>query len=264
MMPPASATGLRADSHAGRARDRPLTRRKRPRWRAPSNDFRLCYGHAFNALFCAHTLARRFMYHGERFNSLTHLAGLVLAVAGAAVLITRAALAGDAWQVVSFSIFASTMVLLYGASTVYHSVRGSLKNFFVKCDHCAIYLLIAGTYTPFTLVTLRGPWGWALFGTVWGLAAIGIVKELWLGRDRVPSVPLYVAMGWLGVIAAVPLVHNLPGAALAWLVAGGLFYTVGIVFYANDTRWRHAHGVWHLFVLAGTACHYLTILFFVE
>jgi hemolysin III len=204
------------------------------------------------------------MYYGERFNSITHLTGLLLALAGAAVLITQAALAGDVWQIVSFSVFAGTMVLLYAASTLYHSARGVAKQVLVKCDHCAIYLLIAGTYTPFTLVTLRGPWGWALFGTVWGLALIGIVKELWLGRDSVPSVPLYVAMGWLGVVAAVPLVQSLPSEALAWLVAGGLFYTVGIVFYANDERWRHAHGVWHLFVLAGTVSHYITVLYFVE
>lgn len=203
------------------------------------------------------------MYHGERFNSFTHLAGLVLAAAGAAVLITRAALTGDAWQVVSVSVFAATMILLYGASTAYHSVRGAAKRVLVKCDHCAIYLLIAGTYTPFTLVTLRGPWGWALFGTVWGLAIIGIVKELAVGRDRVPSVPLYVAMGWLAVIAAVPLVEQLPAEGLFWLVAGGLLYTAGIIFYANDERWRHAHGVWHLFVLGGTACHYYTVLKFV-
>lgn len=203
------------------------------------------------------------MYPGERFNSTTHLTGLLLAVAGSAVLIVQAARLGDAWQIVSASIFAATMMLLYGASTAYHSVRGAAKRVLVKFDHCAIYLLIAGTYTPFTLVTLRGAWGWALFGTVWGLAVVGILKELILGRDRIPSVPLYIAMGWLAVIAAVPLFQQLPGWGLAWLVAGGLLYTTGIVFYANDERWRHAHGVWHLFVLGGTACHYFTVLYFV-
>ncbi len=203
------------------------------------------------------------MYPGERFNSTTHLAGLLLAIAGSAVLIVQAARLGDAWQIVSASIFAATMMLLYGASSAYHSVRGAAKRVLVKFDHCAIYLLIAGTYTPFTLVTLRGAWGWALFGTVWGLAVVGILKELILGRDRIPSVPLYIAMGWLAVIAAVPLFQQLPGWGLAWLVAGGLLYTAGIVFYANDERWRHAHGVWHLFVLGGTACHYFTVLYFV-
>lgn len=203
------------------------------------------------------------MYHGERFNGYSHLAGLLLAVGGSAWLIVQAALRGDAWQVVSFSIFAASMVLLYGASTLYHSVRGAAKKVLVKFDHCAIYVLIAGTYTPFTLVTLRGPWGWALFGTVWGLAVIGIVKELWIGRERVPSVPLYVAMGWMAVVAVVPLVRELPNAGLAWLVAGGLLYTIGIVFYANDERWKHAHGVWHLFVLGGTASHYCAVLLYV-
>ena len=203
------------------------------------------------------------MYPGERFNSTTHLAGLLLAIAGSAVLIVQAARLGDAWQIVSGSIFAATMMILYGASSAYHSVRGAAKRVLVKFDHCAIYLLIAGTYTPFTLVTLRGAWGWALFGTVWGLAVVGILKELILGRDRIPSVPLYIAMGWLAVIAAVPLFHQLPAWGLVWLVAGGLLYTAGIVFYANDERWRHAHGVWHLFVLGGTACHYFTVLYFV-
>jgi hemolysin III len=203
------------------------------------------------------------MYHGERFNSFTHLTGLVLAVAGAALLITRSSLQGDAWKIVGSSIFSASMVLLYGASSLYHSVRGEAKKVLVKLDHCAIYLLIAGTYTPFSLVTLRGPWGWSLFGVVWGLAVLGIIKELCFGRDRFPSVPLYLAMGWLAVVAAVPLVRELPGAGLVWLVAGGVSYTAGILFYANDERWRHAHGIWHLFVLAGTACHYMAVLLYV-
>jgi hemolysin III len=204
------------------------------------------------------------MYHGERFNSFTHLFGLLLAVAGSALLITQSSIHGDAWKIVGSSIFSASMVLLYGASALYHSVRGKAKRVLVKLDHCAIYLLIAGTYTPFALVTLRGPWGWALFGVVWGLAVLGIVKELCLGRDRIPSVALYLAMGWLAVVAAVPLVRELSGAGLAWLIAGGLFYTAGILFYANDERWRHAHGIWHLFVLAGTACHYMAVLLHVS
>lgn len=203
------------------------------------------------------------MYHGERFNSFTHLTGLVLAVAGAALLITKSSLHGDAWKIVGSSIFSASMVLLYGASSLYHSVRGKAKKVLVKLDHCAIYLLIAGTYTPFALVTLRGPWGWSLFGVVWGLAVLGIIKELCFGRDRFPSVPLYLAMGWLAVVAAVPLVRELPGAGLVWLIAGGVLYTAGILFYANDERWRHAHGIWHLFVLGGTACHYMAVLLYV-
>jgi hemolysin III len=204
------------------------------------------------------------MYHGERFNSFTHLTGLVLAIAGATLLITQSSLHGDVWKIVGSSIFSTSMVLLYAASSLYHSVRGKAKRVLVKLDHCAIYLLIAGTYTPFALVTLRGPWGWTLFGVVWGLAVLGIVKELCFGRDRFPSVPLYLAMGWLAVVAAVPLVRELPGAGLFWLIAGGLLYTSGILFYANDERWRHAHGIWHLFVLGGTACHYVAVLRYVS
>ncbi len=203
------------------------------------------------------------MYHGERLNSMTHLAGAAFALAGAAVLITSAALVGDAWKIVSYSVFAATLVTLYAASTLYHSTRGRLKEICAKCDHCAIYLLIAGTYTPFTLVTLRGAWGWSLFGAVWGLAVIGILKELVFGREKLPSVPLYVGMGWLGLIAAVPLVESLSGQGLFWLLTGGLLYTVGVLFYANDHRWRHAHGIWHLFVLGGSASHYFTVLYFV-
>ncbi|RZI82764.1 MAG: hemolysin III family protein [Rubrivivax sp.] len=204
------------------------------------------------------------MYHGERFNSVTHLVGLALAVAGSAILVAQALEAGDALKIISFSVFGLSMIVLYGASTLYHSIRGANKERWAKVDHCAIYLLIAGTYTPFTLVTLQGTTlGWALFGFVWALAAIGICKELWWGRDTVPSVPLYVLMGWCGVAAAVPLMNGLQSDGWHWLVAGGLLYTVGIVFYAIDKRMRHAHGIWHLFVLGGTASHYFTVLKFV-
>lgn len=203
------------------------------------------------------------MYHGERFNSVTHLMGLTLAVVGSAVLVAQALNTGDALKIVSFSIFGLSMIVLYGASTLYHSVRGASKARWAKVDHCAIYLLIAGTYTPFTLVTLHGTLGWSLFAFVWTLALVGIGKELWWGRDTVPSVPLYVLMGWCGVAAAVPLMNGLQGDGWRWLVAGGLLYTVGIIFYAIDTRMRHAHGIWHLFVLGGTASHYFTVLKFV-
>ena len=203
------------------------------------------------------------MYKGERFNSCTHLAGLMLAMAGSVALVMQAATAGDAWKLASFSVFGATMVLLYGASTLYHSIRGPLKGICAKADHCAIYLLIAGTYTPFTLVTLRGTVGWYLFAMVWALALVGIAKELWFGRESAPSVLLYVLMGWIGVVAAVPLVQQLATDGLLWLVAGGVLYSVGIVFYAKSERWRHAHGVWHLFVLAGTTSHYYAVYSFV-
>jgi hemolysin III len=156
------------------------------------------------------------------------------------------------------------LIVLYTISTLYHSVQGPAKNVLRKLDHCAIYLLIAGTYTPFTLVSLRGPWGWSLFGVVWGLALLGIAQEIWLARGvRIMSVVLYVAMGWLGLVALSPLLDVLRPAGFAMLAAGGLLYTVGIVFYALDEKWRHAHGIWHLFVMAGSAAHYATVVLFV-
>jgi hemolysin III len=204
------------------------------------------------------------MYPGERFNSVTHLAGALLAVAGTVVLIVLAALQGDPWKVVSVSIYGATLVLLYSFSTLYHSLRGRAKNILRKLDHNSIYLLIAGSYTPFCLVTLRGPWGWSLFGVVWGLAVIGILQELRSkSAARVLSLGIYVVMGWVALVALAELLHVLGPAGLAWLVAGGLFYTTGIVFYLGEKRFTHAHGIWHLFVIAGSACHYVAILFYV-
>ena len=204
------------------------------------------------------------MYHGEKFNALTHLVGAVLALAGSVVLIVEAALRGDPWKVVSVSIYAVTLVLLYSFSTLYHSLRGHAKNVLRELDHHSIYLLIAGTYTPFCLVTLRGPWGWSLLGVVWGLAVIGSVQELRPKSEaRILSVVIYVLMGWVALVAVVPLLQALGAAGFAWVAAGGLFYTIGIVFYALDTRLAHAHGVWHLFVIAGSVTHYVAILHYV-
>lgn len=202
------------------------------------------------------------MYPGERFNSFTHLAGAMLAVAGSAALVAQAIPTRNTWKIVGVSVFGVTMVMLYAASTLYHSLRGPAKQFWAKMDHCAIYLLIAGTYTPFALIGLQGRWRWALLSAIWALALVGIAKELWLGREKVPSVPLYLLMGWLGITAVVPLAHSLSTEGLMWLLAGGLFYTVGVIFYAMDGRWRHSHGVWHLFVLGGTASHYVTVMRF--
>ena len=204
------------------------------------------------------------MAHGERMNSLTHLLGLALALVGSAVLIAQAARRGGTLQIISFSVFSLSMIVLYAASTLYHSLQGASKKHWAKADHCAIYLLIAGTYTPFTLVTLHGPLGWALFGLIWSLAASGICKELWWGRDSGPSVPLYVLMGWCGVAAAVPLVNGLHGHGWMWLLGGCLLYSIGIVFYSLGGRMPHAHGIWHLFVLGGTASHFVTVLRFVS
>ena len=204
------------------------------------------------------------MYPGERFNSITHLVGTALALAGLVVLVVVAARQGDPWKIVSFSLYGATLFLLYGASTLYHSLRGRAKTIFRRLDHLAIYLLIAGTYTPFMLVTLRGGWGWSLFGVVWGLAILGMALEfLPRRRARVLSVVIYFLMGWLVLVALGPLWRALPLMGLVWLVAGGLFYTVGAVFYGLDEKLRHAHGVWHLFVLAGSASHYFAILYYV-
>jgi len=205
------------------------------------------------------------VYYGERLNSVTHLLGAVAAAAGLAVLVVMAARQGDAWKLVSFSIYGATLFLLYLFSTLYHSTRGRAKPILAKLDHAAIYLLIAGSYTPFTLVTLRGAWGWTLFGLIWGLAMLGIVVDSLHGNNtrRILPIIIYIVMGWLVLIAFQPLTAALPYAAVLWLVAGGLFYTLGIVFYALDKKLRHAHGIWHLFVLAGSISHYLAILLYV-
>src|SRR5699024_4703961 len=201
------------------------------------------------------------MHYGERFNSISHLVGSALALIGTVFLIVAGAQAVDPWKIVSFSIYGATLFFLYLASTLYHSFRGRAKEIWCKFDHCTIYLLIAGSYTPLALVSLRGAWGWSLFGVVWGLALFGIIQEIWLARGRrILSLILYVLMGWLAVIAILPLMGTLGRAGFLWLLAGGLAYTIGIIFYVNDTRWRHMHGIWHLFVLAGSACHYVTML----
>jgi hemolysin III len=204
------------------------------------------------------------MYRGERFNGYSHLAGAILAAAGAATLITVAAKSGDATRIVSFSVYGATLFLLYFVSTMYHSIRGRAKDVFRKLDHVAIYLLIAGTYTPFALVTLGGAWGWTIFGAIWGLAVVGIVQELCLARGaRILSLVIYVLMGWLAVVALVPLFRALSWSGMSWLVGGGLIYTAGIVFYLYDERFRHWHGIWHLFVMGGSAVHFTAIVLFV-
>ena len=204
------------------------------------------------------------MYRGERFNGITHLSGALLALAGAVALVVLGSLKADPWRIVSFSIYGATLVFLYLSSTLYHSTRGRAKEVFRKFDHSAIYLLIAGTYTPFALVTLNGPWGWSLFGVVWGLAILGIVQELWFAKGaRILSLAIYLLMGWVALVAVVPLIQALSWSGFAWLAAGGIIYTAGIVFYVFDERFRHFHGIWHLFVLAGSAVHYTAIVLYV-
>jgi hemolysin III len=206
------------------------------------------------------------MYRGERINSITHLIGTGLALAGFVILVVSASRQGDPWMIVSFSIYGATLTLLYLFSTLYHSINGGAKKILQKIDHSAIYLLIAGSYTPFTLVTLRGTIGWSLFGIVWGLAIIGIIQDLFHKQDskRILSVVIYLLMGWIVVIAIRPLMHALPYAGMVWLVAGGAFYTIGVLFFALDKRILCGHEIFHFFVLAGSICHYLAILFYVS
>jgi len=199
------------------------------------------------------------MYHGEKLNAWTHLVGAVLSVLGALWLLLLASASGDIWKIVSVAVYGVTLVVLYSASTLYHSVRGPVKRRLQKLDHLSIYLLIAGSYTPFCLVTLRGPWGWSLFGTVWGLALIGMLQEIKPRSEaRVFSLVIYAVMGWIVLVAVKPLLAALGPAGFAWLAGGGVLYTVGIYFFANDHRF-HWHGIWHLFVMAGSLLHFVAI-----
>jgi len=202
------------------------------------------------------------MYPGERFNAITHVVGTALAVAGTAALIV---VSSGARRITALAIYGGMMIAAYLSSTLYHSIRNTkAKKVFHVFDHCAIYLLIAGTYTPFTLITLRGAWGWWLFGIIWALAAAGIAKDVFLhGRMRALSVVLYVLMGWMIVIAFGPLRAALPSAGVAWLIAGGIVYTIGIAFFAMSKRVAYSHGVWHLFVIAGSICHYVAVMRYV-
>ncbi len=203
--------------------------------------------------------ADRVQTPGEEIaNAVTHGLAWLLAIAALPLLVWQAQRQGDAADVVAAGVFGATLVLLYGTSTLYHALpAGAAKRWFCRFDHAAIYLLIAGSYTPFTLGVLHGPWGWTLFGVVWGAAALGVTIKL-LNRLRHPwlSTGLYVAMGWVAVVAAGPLVERMPLAGLAWLVAGGLCYTLGAAVFMLDNRVRYAHAVWHVFVLAGSVCHF--------
>lgn len=204
------------------------------------------------------------MYRGERLNSFTHLTGTALAIAGSAILIGHATEQGDPWKIIAFSVFGAGLVLLYAASTLYHSFRGRAKRVLRKIDHAAIYLLIAATYAPFMLVSLRGSFGWSMFAVIWMMTLYGIYRTWRRNDGRDPSPVPYLIMGWIGVIAFVPLIDKLGMEGLGWLAAGGALYTAGIVFYLNDRRWRHAHGIWHLFVMGGSASHFVTVLYFVN
>ena len=204
------------------------------------------------------------MYHGEKLNAWTHLVGALLATAGSIWLLVMASLDGSPQKIVSVAIYGVTLVLLYSVSTVYHSVRGRSKVIMQKFDHLSIYLLIAGSYTPFCLVTLHGPWGWSLFGIVWGMAVIGMLQEIKPRSEaRILSIVIYAVMGWIVLVAVKPLLAALGATGFAWLATGGVLYTVGIIFFALDHRLRHAHGIWHLFVIAGSLLHFVAIMFYV-
>ncbi|MEE4082250.1 PAQR family membrane homeostasis protein TrhA [Pseudomonas viridiflava] len=203
------------------------------------------------------------MYYGEKFNAWSHLVGAVLAAFGAIWLLVMASLHGDVWRVVSVAIYGVCLVTLYSVSTVYHSVKGRSKSIMQKVDHFSIYLMIAGSYTPFCLVTLRGAWGWTLFGIVWGLALIGILQEIKPRSEaRILSIVIYAVMGWIVLVAIKPLLASLGVAGFIWLAGGGVLYTVGILFFAYD-HIRHWHGIWHLFVIGGSLMHFVAICFYV-
>lgn len=204
------------------------------------------------------------MYHGERFNSYTHLIGSIGSAIGLGVLIYFAVEKGGFWRITSFTIYGLTLLTLYTCSTLYHSFRGKWKTIFRKLDHISIYLLIAGTYTPFTLITLRGDIGWILFGIVWGLAAIGIIIDLLhKAGNRILQVSIYLGMGWIAFFLMDTLMNRMSPDGVYWLMAGGLFYTMGVIFFALSDRHRLAHGIWHLFVLAGSLSHFVTIVLYV-
>ncbi len=196
----------------------------------------------------------------EIANSVTHGIGVGLSVAGMTILVVLAAIYGDVWRVVSFSIYGSSLVILYLASTLYHSFQNPrLKRIFRILDHAAIYVLIAGTYTPFTLVSLRGPLGWTLFGVVWGMALVGIAfKTVFIGRYEVVATAAYVLMGWLCVIAFKDMLVKVPPGGLTFLFAGGIVYTIGVIFFAWE-KLPYNHAIWHLFVLGGSICHFFAI-----
>jgi hemolysin III len=202
--------------------------------------------------------AERTQTRGEEVaNSLSHGIGMLLAVAALPVLVNSSAARGGAADIVAASLFGATMVMLYLVSTLYHALpHGRAKRWFNRLDHAAIFVFIAGSYMPYLLGVLRGAWGWTLFGVIWGAAALGVAAKLF-DRLRHPlwSTGLYLAMGWVALVAAVPLLRSLSFAASAWLVAGGLAYTLGAVVFLFDSKVRFAHFVWHLFVVAGSACH---------
>lgn len=200
----------------------------------------------------------------EFINVLSHGIGFIFSIAALVILVISASLTGDVWHIVSFSIYGFSLVLLYLASTLFHSAKNlKLRKRLNVFDHASIFVLIAGTYTPYLLVTLRGPWGWSLFGVVWGFALLGVILKLFFtGRFRLLSSIAYVAMGWIIIIAIKPLIQNLDTGGLVWLLAGGVAYTLGAVLYMLKNM-PYNHATFHFFVLIGSACHFISIYYYV-
>lgn len=200
----------------------------------------------------------------EIANSILHGTGIALSIAALIVLVVMASRIGDVWKIVSFSVYGTSLLILYTVSTIYHSMWGeSLKRLFLIFDHMAIFLLIAGTYTPFLLINLRGVWGWSLFGTIWGLAIVGIVYKSIRGlKGEWLSLFIYLAMGWLIVVASRQMVEAIPLYGIAWLIIGGLLYTLGAVFFMLDRKIPYGHAIWHTFVLGGSISHFISILYY--
>ncbi len=203
-------------------------------------------------------------YAEEVASAITHGLGAMLSIAALVVMVVYSARYGDAWKVVSASIFGASMIFLYSASTLYHATKDRVKDICQKIDHSAIYVLIAGTYTPFTLVSMRGAWGWSIFGVIWGLALAGVMFQVFFYREKYRSFSaiLYLLMGWIVIIAIKPMINGIPFGGLMWLFGGGLFYSVGVVFYISK-KLPFSHGIWHLFVLGGSVCHFFSIYLYV-
>ena len=203
------------------------------------------------------------MYPGERFNTYSHLSGLVLAAAGLVMMLLKAGEYGDGYRTFSVSVYGISLFLLYLSSSLYHGIKaGRLKSILKKVDHCMIYVLIAGSYTPFALVSLRNGPGWTVFLLSWLLAVAGIIQELTLGREsekRLLSIVIYVVMGWMVLAVMKTLTASLPAAGLVWLAAGGILYSIGIYWFVNDKKIRHGHGIWHLFVLGGSITQFISV-----
>jgi len=200
----------------------------------------------------------------EKINIISHATGFILSIVAFVLLVMHASLHGDVWQIVSFSIFGASLIILYGASTLYHSAKNPLlRNKLNIIDHASIYVLIAGTYTPFTLVTLKGTIGWVIFGISWGLALTGIILKLFFtGKYDLISTIMYVLMGWIIVFAIKPLINNLPVEGLIWLIAGGISYTIGAITYSIP-KIKFNHAIFHMFVLVGSFCHFMSLFFYV-